>query len=183
MLAKSAPELPQGHRRREEGRGSMRINDPPSSSFSDHKSDGCRWDGHSSHPPHPQTWQSPDDSEPRAASALPNTPCLGSWTSEIRPRPRVCARRNDVPCTKANLNASLPTVVLGMKQETDLFEQSSISICNHTTVCCDPINSHKQSSSVGLAASSVCRHTPSKEHSKWCIMEAVGGSPLLSNSG
>lgn len=78
-------------------------------------------------------------------------PRLPYWTlpdwdlrwGEIWPRPRVCYRRNNAPCTKANLNVSLHTVVLGMKQERDLFEQSSISICNHTPVCYDPINSHK----------------------------------------
>ena len=95
------------------------------------------------HSSHPKTWQTPDNSEPWATSALLNTPWLGSRTGEIWPRPRVCYRRNNAPCTKANLNVSLHTVVLGMKQETDLFEQSSISICNHTPVCCDPINSHK----------------------------------------
>lgn len=105
------------------------------------------------YPSQPKPRQTLYDSEPWSISALLNTHWWGLWPSKIWPRPRVCCRRNNTPCTKANLNASLPTVVLGMKQETDLFEQSSISICNHTTVCCDPINSHKQSSYVGLTAS------------------------------
>lgn len=131
----------------------MKINNPISISLSDDKR-GLQVVGYLPLcAPLIQSHRSLDNSVPWSISALLNTHWWGLWTSEIWPRPRVCYRRNNTVCTKANLNASLPTVVLGMKKETDLFEQSSISICNHTTVCCDPINSHKLSNYVGLAAS------------------------------
>lgn len=104
--------------------------------------------------------------------------------ARIWPRPRVCYRRNNAPCSKANLNASLPTVVLGMRQETDLFEQSSFSICNHTTVCCDPINSHKQRKQLcGAGCLPPCTHMQPPRNARNGITEAVDGSHLLSNSG
>lgn len=106
---------------------------------------------------------------------------LRPLTSEIWPKPKICHRKNKTPCTKTNLNASLPTTVLGMKQETDLFEQSSISICNHTTVCCDSINSHKVALGGWLPPSSVHMQPP---RNIWDgNLEATGGSHLLSQKG
>lgn len=154
MIEKRVTKFPQELLSREYRKGRIRINNPTSTGLSDDKR-SLRVVGYSplctpltQRHGRPLTTQ-----EPWSVSALLNTHWWGLWTSKVWPRPRVCYRRSNTPCTKANLNASLPTVVLGMKQETDLFEQSSISICNHTTVCCDRINSHKQSSYVGLAAS------------------------------
>lgn len=81
------------------------------------------------------------------------------------------------------MNTSLPTVILGMIQETDLFEQSSISICSHTTMCYDPINYHKQKQLCGTGCLPPCAYMQPPRFTQNGDMGAVGRSHLLSNSG